>query len=160
MHSHNILGSGGREADVLGHLFAKGVRLWSEDGQLRYKAPKGALTAEDVEVLRASRSQLVALLEQAAVAEAVGATLEPRRRSECVPLAFSQLAHWHLLNLGERPSLRQIASATHIRGDLDADSLRASIASIIDRHEALRTRVVVVDGIPLQETRESCGFDL
>jgi len=51
-------------ADVLRHVRKKGVRLWSANGQLHYKAPEGALTQEEMERLRGCRAQIVALLKQ------------------------------------------------------------------------------------------------
>lgn len=147
-------------AEVLGSVRRKGVRLWSENGQLHYKAPKGALTREEIERLRVSKGQIVALLERAAVAEAAEPRLEPRPQPDRAPLAFSQLAHWHFCQLHGRRSIRQVAFATRLRGRLNIDALQQSIAEIVRRHDALRTRIVVCDGIPEQEIAESGDCEL
>ena len=149
-----------RIADVLGSVRKKGVRLWSQNGQLHYRAPKGVLTQEEIERLRVSSEQIVAFLERATGAEIAEPTVEPRRRLDRAPLTFSQLSRWHLLQTGEVPNLRQVASATRLRGRLNIDALRKSIAEIVRRHDALRTRIVVSDGIPVQEIAESGDCEL
>lgn len=146
--------------DVLGYVRKKGVRFWSENGQLHYKAPKGVLTQEEVERLRVSRGQIIALLERATAAEAAEPRLEPRPRLDRAPLAFSQLAHWHLHELSTRRAIRQIASATRLHGRLNIDALQKSVSEIVRRHDALRTRIVVCDGIPEQEIAASGDCEL
>jgi hypothetical protein len=147
-------------ADVLGSVRKKGVRLWSENGQLHYRAPKGALTQEEVDRLRGSRGQIVAFLEAAADSATAESSLKPRSRLNRAPLAYSQLSHWHLHRLSERPAVRQIASAMRLRGRLSVDALQKSIAQIVRRHESLRTRIVVCDGVPAQEIVESVDCEL
>src|ERR1700730_9336723 len=97
----------------------KGVILWATDSQLHYRAPKGALTREEIERLRVSRGQIVAFLEGAASAEGPRARTTRRPCQVHAPLAFSQLAHWHMYKLGERPSLCNLASATRVCGRLN-----------------------------------------
>lgn len=127
-------------ADVLAQLRGKGVQLWLENGRLRYRAPRGALTSEDVETLRAGSGEIVALLEGGGAAAAVRA-----------PLAYSQLAHWRLHRLDERPAIRQIASATRMLGRLDLGALGEAMAALARRHHALRTRLLTLEGEPMQE---------
>jgi hypothetical protein len=50
-------------------------------------------------------------------------------------------------------------TATRLRGRLNIDVLRASIDEIIRRHGALRTRIIVIDGVPTQEISQSCTAD-
>ena len=38
--------------DLLARFRQRGVKLWAEDGQLRFSAPKGTLTTDDLAVLR------------------------------------------------------------------------------------------------------------
>jgi hypothetical protein len=147
-------------AAVLGHFRRKGVRLWPENGQLRYKAPKGTLTAGEIERLRASRVEIVAHLEKVTAAQALEPRLEPRPQSNRAPLAFSQLAHWHLYQLGKRRAIRQVACAVHLQGRLSADVVRKSVAEVVRRHDALRTRIVFCDGIHTQEIDKSVEYEL
>lgn len=148
--------------DILASARRKGVRIWSDNGQLRYQAPKGALAPEDVERLRSARSQIIALLESVSPDLSVEPSLQssPQRRA-CAPLTFSQLAFWRTFRLAEQPTIRQIASATRLHGSLSIDALRQSLAEVVRRHDALRTRIVMSDGAPVQSIAPSadCGLE-
>lgn len=141
-------------AAVLGRLRSKGVLLWAHDGQLRYRAPKGALTRQEIEDLGRLSDQLLILLDEHSAT--AGRALHRMR----APLTFSQLAHWRLHKVAQRPSVRQLASTTRLRGRLRVDVLRQAWVALLERHDALRTRVIVEDGVPLQEVSSSVDTDL
>jgi hypothetical protein len=58
------------------------------------------------------------------------------------------------------PSWRTTASATVLEGDLDEDALQSALDEVVARHEALRTRIVVIDGVPRQEVVSRCRVEL
>jgi hypothetical protein len=145
---------------VLESVRRKGVRLWLEDGELRYEAPKNALTPEDIERLRASRNRIIAVLQKSAGLETTEPGLDPRPQSNPAPLSYSQLAYWREYQLSERPGSRQVASAIRLHGRLNIDAMRRSLAEIVRRHEALRTRIVLHDGEPMQEIADSRDYGL
>src|SRR5713101_1105714 len=118
MHLHNGQWHMDRVADLLGNVRMKGVSLWSANGRLHYRAPKGALTQHQMEELRAHRNSILFLLETSAGVIAVEPKLEPRTHYNRAPLAFSQEAHWNLYQLSKRPSSGMIWSATRLRGRL------------------------------------------
>lgn len=138
-------------SDVLQRVRGKGVSLWSENGRLRYKAPKGALTEEEIEEIRSVKDQIVAILEGARGTGTAEPGPEPRPLSYSAPLAFSQLAHWNFCQLSDRYSLRSVASATRLSGPLNVEALQMSFAEVIRCHEALRTRIVINEGILKQK---------
>ncbi len=146
--------------DILGQVWKKGVKLWADNGHLRYRAPKGALTREEIERLASSKEQILLLLEELGAAPTSEPLLEPRQPCAFAPLTFAQLAHWRLNRLHERSSVRQVASAIGVRGPLDVQELDRSLAAVVARHEALRTRIVMVDGIPMQQILESAHAHL
>jgi len=141
----------------------KGVRFWQENGQLRYEAPRGALTSQDLERLRANKANIIAhLSSRSEPAEPEDPALGPRRCSNSAPLTFSQLVRWRLLQKGEVPNVRSIASALRLCGSLNVAVLQASLNEIVRRHEALRTQVVIRDGLPVQEIAavQACTLEL
>ena len=141
---------------VLLALRSKGVKLWVDNGRLRYQAARGTLTSTEIDALRALRDEILAFLQQSpATTEEI--RLAPRSPSDRVPLAFSQLYLWDALNLDERPSMRTVAAGVRLSGRLDIDVLRRSFATLFQRHESLRTRVIVVDGAPRQHIDELNG---
>lgn len=146
--------------DVLASLRKKGVEFSSVNGQLHYKAPKGTLTQEEIERLRERRRQIVAHLGGASGVETAESIIQPGGSTCSFPLTFSQQARWRLFQSGELPRLRQVASATRLRGQLDLNALRRSIAHIVHRHSALRTRIAIRNEKPTQEIDEAADCQL
>lgn len=139
---------------VLKELRRRGVRLWCAEGRLRYTAPKGAMTAQDLIAVGTRRAELIALLQDRAGSNEL---LWPRdtHQGKLVPLTFSQLAHWKLYDLGHKRSVCIIPMVMRISGRLDLDAFKASASRLLDLHEALRTRIKVVDASPMQEVPAS-----
>jgi condensation domain-containing protein/tubulysin polyketide synthase-like protein len=139
----------------------KGVKFRLQDGDLRCVAPKGVLTRTEVETLREWRDDVISILRRATERERFAANPGPRTADDRVPLTLLQiLLHWQYIGSCERPSQRATASAMRIRGILNVDSLRKCVQRLILRHEALRTRVVIVDGQPTQQIVELTNSDL
>jgi amino acid adenylation domain-containing protein len=67
----------------------------------------------------------------------------PRQDRNNVPLSYSQDTLWFVDQLSTGLTTYNVAFLFRLEGDLDVDALTASIASIIMRHEALRTYVLV-----------------
>lgn len=144
---------------VLADAHRKGVRLWLEHGQLRYRAPKGALRPDDVARLTSMRGQLVRFLERGS--DSLESRLTPRSDPTVpAPLSYSQLKYWTWARLHTCTATRTIVSATRLQGRLDETALTASLARIVQRHEALRTEIIVVDGVPLQRVRTESECEL
>jgi hypothetical protein len=146
-------GLGGNVAEILAGIRRKGVKLWSQDGQLRYRAPKGVLSSEDIDTLRGLGDQIAMLLEQAS-GRGVVSNIQPRQSSERIPLTYSQLKYWQSERLDERLCRRSVALATRLQGRLDLGLLSDSVAETVRRHESLRTTITVADGAPTQRIAE------
>jgi len=78
--------------------------------------------------------------------------LGPRDDLSRAPLSFQQEWWWKYFEIfGPRLNARFCAVALRIRGRLDIEALRHSIQHVVQHHESLRTRIVVVEGRPAQE---------
>lgn len=146
----NAKGNSKDPLGILSHLIKKGVVLWVDNGALRYRAPKGLVTAAEMDSLLRARSAIALLLDRDP------RSLEQSRETgEAVqrqaPLSFTQLAHWKLRMLGGGRPIRAIASATQLKGKLAARLLEDAVREIVRRHDSLRTHVVLRDGVPMQE---------
>ncbi|MFO0758967.1 MAG: amino acid adenylation domain-containing protein [Byssovorax sp.] len=76
----------------------------------------------------------------------------PRRTSTGpVPLSPTQRRLWHLARLAPEASSFLISACFRLVGPLDRRALGRAVDALCRRHEALRTRVIEVDGEPLQE---------
>jgi hypothetical protein len=145
---------------VLNRVRGKGARLWLLNGELHYEAPRGALGPDEIENLRMYKRAIIELLKGSAEGEFSEPSAECQPASVRAPLAFSQLAHWNLYQLQRRPSVRNIASATRLRGRLNVEALQSALNEIIRRQNSLRTRIVVTDGVPAQEILGSAHPEL
>ncbi|MEV0679064.1 amino acid adenylation domain-containing protein [Actinosynnema sp. NPDC050436] len=77
---------------------------------------------------------------------------EVTRRPEgaTVPLSGNQRGLWLTSRLGLDAGAYAMFAAVRVGADLDEDRLRAATATVLARHEALRTRIAEQDGVPEQ----------
>ncbi|WP_409465134.1 non-ribosomal peptide synthetase [Amycolatopsis sp. GA6-003] len=96
------------------------------------------------------REQLFRLL---AARDGLGAATGsiPRRPGDApVPLLPAQRQLWFLDRLGARDGVYTISQSWRLTGALDVEALRRALATVVDRHEALRAGFAESDGEPVQ----------
>ncbi len=76
-------------AELIADLRDLGMQLWADDGQLRFRAPRGVLTPERREQLTANREAVLACLD----AETATVTPDPEHQHDPFPLTDVQLAY-------------------------------------------------------------------
>ncbi|WP_217653577.1 non-ribosomal peptide synthetase [Seinonella peptonophila] len=78
--------------------------------------------------------------------------IKPERSADdrYAPLSFAQQRLWLLDQLLSDRSVYNIPIALRLRGSVDFEALESSLKRVIERHESLRTRIVVVDQQPMQ----------
>lgn len=136
--------------DLMSALQLRGVRLWTEDGQLHFRAAKGALSQQDIDTLRARRAAIIEALEAAELMQGIPTTRRPALQ-EPVPLTALQMRRWkYISEQSAGLSERTCIVAQHVLGPLDVDTLQASLQRIVRRHEALRSKIVLVGGVAMQ----------
>ena len=150
-----------RAADVLFRMRRKGVRIWSDGNQLGYEAPAGSLNSDEIQTLRELKGEIVDFLRQLPTSTTTEPRLQPRSPDESVPLTFSQVWLCNKLKWDERPSRAIVLPrAMRISGRLNSELLRRSLTELVRHHESLRTRLVKVGGIPMQQVDTAGEFDL
>ncbi|HVR98950.1 MAG TPA: amino acid adenylation domain-containing protein, partial [Thermoanaerobaculia bacterium] len=82
------------------------------------------------------------------------------RPPDGMPLSFGQQQLWVIEQLAPGGALYNIPAHIVLDGDLDHEALAASLAGVVARHEALRTRFVRVDGQPRQVVAPAPPADL
>jgi len=146
--------------NLLETICRKGAEVWLENGRVHYKAPRHALDSQDVRDLQASKGQIAALLQSAAAGGSAGSKVSAAPGTRIAPLAFSQLAHWNLHQLGDRRSVRGVATAVRLKGFIDIAVLQKSLRNVVRRHSALRTRIGVSNGHPFQQIISSDEIEI
>ncbi|MEL6262772.1 MAG: amino acid adenylation domain-containing protein [Cyanobacteria bacterium J06626_6] len=86
--------------------------------------------------------------------------IAPRKETTPPPLSFAQQRFWFLQQLEPAGSRYHITWTQQLQGALQVDALRQALRSIVQRHEALRTYFVTVDGVPQQVVHSADAFDL
>jgi amino acid adenylation domain-containing protein/FkbH-like protein len=84
----------------------------------------------------------------------------PVTRDREIPLSFAQQRLWFLDQLEPGSSFYNIPAAVRLRGTLDLTALEQSFTEVMRRHESLRTRFGVVNGVPVQLIDAAPGFSL
>jgi amino acid adenylation domain-containing protein len=139
---------------------ATGIELWEENGQLRLKALKGALSDDLRAQLVANKAAIVSLLRQRA-AEKVPPILPINRGEfERLPLSFAQERLWFISELEPDSTVYNIPAAVSIRGGLDVERLEQAYNFVIARHDNLRTVFPNENGVPRQRIMERLDFRL
>ncbi|MFG1891301.1 amino acid adenylation domain-containing protein [Micromonospora sp. NPDC049051] len=103
--------------------------------------------------------ELAALVDQAAAGDATTIPLLPVLRDEFLPLSFTQERLWLAEKLGQQAGVYNIPHAVRFRGVLRVEALEWALASVVERHEVLRTCYPVVDGRVVQRV-VGAGFRL
>ncbi|OLF04227.1 hypothetical protein BLA60_41785, partial [Actinophytocola xinjiangensis] len=77
--------------------------------------------------------------------------LVPRVGGGPVELSFAQSRLWFLEQLTPDSVQYSVPLTLRVRGDLDVTALEEAFSGVVARHEVLRTRFVMTDGLPVQE---------
>ena len=90
-----------------------------------------------------------------------GSAVVPRRETPGpYPLPYSAQLMWLLNELVADPSVYNVNICLRLKGDLDRDALQRTLNTLVERHEALRTNIIVSDGVPLQVVRPAREVEL
>ncbi|HEX6287623.1 MAG TPA: amino acid adenylation domain-containing protein, partial [Herpetosiphonaceae bacterium] len=141
-------------AELLAQLQKRDIKLWLDDDQLAYNAPKGALTADLRAALVARKAEIIEFLREAKAATATRPQIQRIDRSAELPASFAQQRLWLLDQLTPDSAVYNISGAVQLSGPLDVAALERSLSEIVRRHESLRTTFVqagaALDGQLLQ----------
>ncbi|WP_051466578.1 non-ribosomal peptide synthetase [Actinomadura oligospora] len=88
------------------------------------------------------------------------APVVPVGRDRALPPSFAQQRLWFLDQLAPGSAEYNNPLALRLRGPLDVPALRAALDALVERHEALRTRLVAEDGVARQVIDPPSAFAL
>ena len=87
-------------------------------------------------------------------------TLEPVSRNIELPLSLTQQRFWFLDQMEGANPAYNIVRVLNLQGSLNFIALEGAIATIINRHETLRTSFGTADGKPIQIIADKLAFTL
>jgi amino acid adenylation domain-containing protein len=127
--------------DLLHELAQRGVRLETESGQLRIRAPKGALTEELRHALAAHKTELLRRLGAGGADEEALPRIAPVPEDRYAPFPLTDIQQAYWIGRGDSMDLGGVACHGYREVDcLDLDLARLSAAwtAQIERHDMLR----------------------
>ena len=128
-----------------------GGRLYLDTGELRLKAPKGALSDELRSELKEQKQALTEFLTTAQSTSKNSATAITRaNRDQPLPASFAQQRLWFLDELEPGSSTYNMSWSLRLQGQLNIPALQTALDTLVLRHESLRTRFTSDDVMPLQ----------
>lgn len=74
----------------------------------------------------------------------------PVPRDRPLPLSFAQQRLWYVSQIDPANPAYNVLYPLRVSGSLDLRALEKAIGMLVERHEALRTRYVEMDGVPAQ----------
>ena len=126
--------------DLLAQLTHKDIRLWLENDQLRFSAPKNALNEHLRDQIRHQKNEIVDFLSRKATA--INYQIEAVNPQQPQPLSSAQERIWFLNQLAPNNPAFHIQCAFDIHGPLHIPRLEACLNHIIQRHNILRTAYI------------------
>ncbi len=131
---------------LLAELKHRGIRVWTDQGELRYKAPQGAF--DDLLKARviAHKPALIAAIDGARAAPIHEHPLRAVARDGRLTLSYAQERLLFMQSLDGDSAAYNMPLAFRIRGALDVERLRAALTALARRQEALRMRFAKVEG--------------
>ncbi len=130
--------------ELLADLRRLDIQVFVEGESLQCNAPQGVLTEELRSHIINYKSELIALLRPAPPL-----VTQTNRTS----LSFAQQRLWFLDKLIPNNPFYNIPAALRLTGKLDYLALKQAFNTIVQRHEALRTNFVEVNGQPIAIAR-------
>lgn len=128
--------------ELLASLAQKDIRLWLEQGNLKYSAPEGAFTKEIRDQIVSRKPEIIEFLAGAQkVSEKPIPVVD---RDQSLPLSYAQQRMWILQQLEPESTAYNMSISLRLQGNLDPALLTEAFRLLIQKHEVLRTRFAEV----------------
>jgi amino acid adenylation domain-containing protein len=127
---------------LLEELRARDIWVWADGNRLQCSTPAGVPQSDVSELLRQRKTEILEFLRGPAA------------------LSFSQQRLWFLDQIAPGGPAYVVIGALELRGALNAPALERALRALVNRHEALRTVFVNLEGEPRQVVSEPGAWTL
>ena len=147
---------------LLSELRDRGIYIWAEGDDLRYRTNSGPLSPKEISQLRVNKKHIIAFLTPIGGGKKAGRPQISRTdRDRPLLLSFAQQRLWFLLQMEGMSEAYHIPLGLRLRGEVNEAALRWALDRLVARHETLRTRFEIVQGEGFQRIDSSeVGFSL
>lgn len=136
--------------EILASISDKGTQLWVHCGTLHYRSPEGGLTSCEVDILKNHARDILPELTEESAFNVNPPAIASSSTLKIAPLTFQQ--EFAVKYAGGRfykdPAVR-------IVGTIDIPRLSDSLTELVQRHEALRTRIVAIGTVLRQQIQRN-----
>ncbi|NEU76690.1 non-ribosomal peptide synthetase [Hassallia byssoidea VB512170] len=147
--------------EFLSYLRSLDIQVFLEQEKLRCNAPEKTLTPELRAEIQQHKAEIIQFLKAAnRTTNYTSTPLKPILRSGNLPLSFAQQRLWFLDQLTPNNPFYNVPAALHLKGSLNSIALEQTFNEIVQRHEALRTSFVMVQGQPVQRINPTLKISL
>ena len=138
--------------DLLKKLNSKNITIDLIDNQLDIKAPKGTMTTELLSEIRTHKEALVTFMSEYGKEEPTNVLIPKTPNKSSYVVSSSQYRLWLLEQIESNDSAYNMPSLFSLKGAINIVDLEKAFLKLIERHEILRTNIVVEKetGIPQQ----------
>jgi amino acid adenylation domain-containing protein/FkbM family methyltransferase len=131
---------------MLSDLAARGFEVWLDGGQLRYRGPENAVTAETLGRLREAKAEIVAWLEA--------------EEARPFPVTSGQRALWFLHRADPSSRAYHVRFTVDLAEGVEAARIDRAMQELAARHPVIRTCFRVEGGEPVQFVRSDLEWRL
>jgi amino acid adenylation domain-containing protein len=128
-------------SSLIDELHTRAIEIWLDGGQLRYRAPPGAITPELISRLKTCKDELILRLQVAR-----GQTITRLPDQFHYEVSHAQRRIWVLSQIDTASTAYNIPFRLALEGPLEHIALHKTFNAIEERHEILRTTMTVIDG--------------
>ena len=128
------------------------------DGNLKIKGKKSVVSPEVLSLLKKNKEVLISFLaiyQDGQNNENVDFEIVPVKRNEKLQLSYAQQRLWFIDELEQGSSEYNLPLQFVLSGQMDVSALQRALQSIVDRHEVLRSVIIVEDGQAYQQIRDN-----
>jgi len=125
-----------------------GVRIWAEDDKLRIRTSKNALTDDLKQEIQTHKADILAFLNGAKAKSVMAEKIPALTDDTPKLLSFAQQRLWLLAQLQGSSASYNMPMALQLDGNLNINTLRSSLAYLLNRHASLRMYFPTVAGEP------------
>lgn len=122
------------------------IRIWlDQEGNLRYKAPAGALNSEISDILKENRTELITHLNSLHPKHGNGPIKKTSSYQNLLP-SYAQQGIWLACQIKENSALYNVVYAYEVIGEIDYKRLQVAIDLLVKRHDSLRANFSEMEG--------------
>lgn len=138
--------------DLLKKLHSKSITINLIDDKLDIKAPKGAMTSELLSEIKEHKEALISFISEFKSEDSNKIVIPKAASNSSYVLSSSQYRLWLLQQIESNNNAYNMPGVFSLKGVIDIQNLEKAFLKLIERHEILRTNIIVEEetGIPKQ----------